>query len=639
MPPACFSEHAGGMSIPGGPTLDEIRRLEDDFAAAMTRMHAFGNDLARLRSRLVSESADAATAPPPPAPTTAPAASPAPAPPPGPGVVAPPPPPVPTPAPAAGPVRTPQAQPVPLWQREGFVVRILAVVGAAITLIGVAFLLAIAISIGIFGPLPRVISGALLAVVLVVAAERVRRRQQGTAGAIGLAATGFATAYLDVLAVTNIYEWIPAGPGLVLAGGIALVGVLLARSWGSELLASLTVLGVALLAPFVGSGEVILTGSFLLVLTTASWAAQIGPRWHVFEVARVLPTTLYLVGASAFGPDAGGAALLALLLALVVLGVTLAGELAEALPRQLNVLVPVAAVPLVLAATLLVQPLLGTALLLVLTLGLILLATLAGRSADSPLHLRHREVALPAAGLASLLTALTLTEGGLWAGPVTVLVALCWAFAALALADRTTHVVAPGVVGLCALGSLALLPHVLLTSWADRVQPAGLLTVLGIVLAALVLNRAAGAEVLPREHLVGRVTAAVAVLWGGGLAVLAGALLGQLADAPDTGFIAGQAAATLLWFVIAAALIQHGLRHSSVGRTAGLLLAALGVVKLLVFDLAFLDGIARVLSFIVGGLLLLAMGAGYARALDRSQRPPTPPVDNSRRMRPAPPTV
>src|SRR5699024_274967 len=83
-----------------------------------------------------------------------------------------------------------------------------------------------------------------------------------------------------------------------------------------------------------------------------------------------------------------------------------------------------------------------------------------------------------------------------------------------------------------------------------------------------------------------------------GLAVLAGALLGQLADAPDTGVIAGQAAATVLWLVIAAALIQHGLRHASVGRTAGLALAALGVAKLLIFDLAFLDGIARVLSFI-----------------------------------------
>ena len=129
----------------------------------------------------------------------------------------------------------------------------------------------------------------------------------------------------------------------------------------------------------------------------------------------------------------------------------------------------------------------------------------------------------------------------------------------------------------------------------------------------------------------------MAVLWGGGLAVLAGALLGQLADVPGTGVIAGQAAATVLWLVIAAASIQHGLRHSSVGRTAGLALAALGVVKLLVFDLAFLDGIARVLSFIVGGLLLLAMGAGYARAVDRFQR--TPPVENSGHMTPAPPTV
>ena len=98
-------------------------------------------------------------------------------------------------------------------------------------------------------------------------------------------------------------------------------------------------------------------------------------------------------------------------------------------------------------------------------------------------------------------------------------------------------------------------------------------------------------------------------------------------------------AATLLWLGTAAALLLHGLRGSTVAVPAGLAIAAVSVGKLLFFDLAFLSGIARVLSFIVGGLLLLAMGAGYAQALERSRRPAPGPVDNPPVAGPIPPTV
>src|SRR5690606_23063414 len=108
--------------------------------------------------------------------------------------------------------------------------------------------------------------------------------QASTAGALGLAATGIATAYLDVLAVTRIYEWVPAAVGLVLAGLIALGGLLLARAWESQLLAVVTVLGVAALAPVVGFDHLLLTGAFLVVLTFATWPAQISRSWHLLEV-------------------------------------------------------------------------------------------------------------------------------------------------------------------------------------------------------------------------------------------------------------------------------------------------------------------------------------------------------------------
>ena len=96
----------------------------------------------------------------------------------------------------------------------------------------------------------------------------------------------------------------------------------------------------------------------------------------------------------------------------------------------------------------------------------------------------------------------------------------------------------------------------------------------------------------------------------------------------------------------AAVLLLRGLRGSTIAVPAGLGLAALSVGKLLLFDLSFLSGLARVLCFIVAGLILLGMGAGYAQALERSRRGgggpgtgPTPPVDNPAVPVPVPPTV
>jgi uncharacterized membrane protein len=67
---------------------------------------------------------------------------------------------------------------------------------------------------------------------------------------------------------------------------------------------------------------------------------------------------------------------------------------------------------------------------------------------------------------------------------------------------------------------------------------------------------------------------------------------------------------------LSVALLLAGLRRyrdqSWVTRT-GFVLAAMAVAKLFLFDLATLDGIARIGAFIVTGLLLLGGGTLYAR--------------------------
>jgi len=90
--------------------------------------------------------------------------------------------------------------------------------------------------------------------------------------------------------------------------------------------------------------------------------------------------------------------------------------------------------------------------------------------------------------------------------------------------------------------------------------------------------------------------------------------------AGDGGFLAGHMVATICWIGAAAVLFALARRLSGGdARTApllgGLALTAAATAKLFLFDLGTLDGMFRVAAFIVVGLVLLAMGANYARSL------------------------
>ena len=305
-----------------------VQQLESDFADAMARMYAVGNGLARLRSELEREGATHGipdAVPPAPAPTPAPrpvAPAPSLAPPP----VAPPPSPAPLPPPAAW------AQPVPAgppwYRREGAVTRVLAVAGAVITMAGVAMFLVLAAQRGWFGPEARVAAGAVLAAVLIglgVRGGRADQRASGTVGSapVALVATGVATADLDVVAVTTGYGWIPAGAGLALAAAVALAGLHLARSWTSELLAVLVVLGAAILAPVVAQGGGWVVSGYLAILCIVGWWAGGTRTSPLLTLARVVPVSLALLVAASDGATGGADDTGHLVVAALVLAATL----------------------------------------------------------------------------------------------------------------------------------------------------------------------------------------------------------------------------------------------------------------------------------------------------------------------------
>lgn len=119
----------------------------------------------------------------------------------------------------------------------------LAVAGSVITLLGVVLLLVLAVQNGHLGPVPRVIGGAVLAAGLIGVGVLLRKRQGKNIGAVALVATGTAGLYLDVVAATAFYGWLPVWAGLLLGLAIAAAGLVLAHRWDSEALAVLAVLG------------------------------------------------------------------------------------------------------------------------------------------------------------------------------------------------------------------------------------------------------------------------------------------------------------------------------------------------------------------------------------------------------------
>lgn len=203
------------------------------------------------------------------------------------------------PAPVPAPLTTPTV-PVPVpaarpERSEGWIGKALAVAGVTVTLTGVVLLLVLAAQAGVLRPEVRVAAGAVLAAGLVAAGWWLYRRPGGRVGAIALAATGVAAAYMDVIAVTTIYGWVSAPAGLTLAVAIGGGGLMLARRWNSEQLGLLVLVPLVVLAPVVTAGVTLLLIGFMLVLSAATLPLQFGRDWLWLYAARVAAPTLPLL--------------------------------------------------------------------------------------------------------------------------------------------------------------------------------------------------------------------------------------------------------------------------------------------------------------------------------------------------------
>ncbi|MGK2867650.1 MAG: DUF2339 domain-containing protein [Mycobacterium sp.] len=530
---------------------------------------------------------------------------------------------VPTPQPVpAGPAVTPVPPATPRQPSQNWIGKALAAAGVAVTLIGVVLLVVLAAQAGLLAPPVRVAAGGVLAAALIAVALWQYGRPGGRVGAIALAATGIATAYIDVIAITTIYEWVPAVAGLVISAVIGGGGLTLARRWDSEHLGLLVLVPLTILAPVVVGDITLLLIGFLLALSAATLPVQLGKDWTWMYAARTAagsgPVMLALFGAS-FGSDdqpwlAGATAIAALLAigsALILLpnSAHRTGVAVLAAAGALPVLGVSAAVNHVIAA------------LIIATLAASLLAVVLLGSFWPGVTPAVQHVWSALAAVAALVSVAVAFDGEV-AGPVLLALAVVVAVAGRQSTAAQCAALAFGFIGgtyyLALAGPETLTTAtVLATTEAVSVLVSSVLLTLYALAQVWSLSKSRDADTARALIAVAAVVIAYAVTV---FTVTAGVLIGGR----DGGFFAGHMAATICWIMLAAGLFGYAARLDRTERSVpiggGMALVTAAVAKLFLFDLGTLDGIFRVAVFIVVGLVLLGMGTGYARLLTQQDQ-------------------
>ncbi|NLA54839.1 MAG: DUF2339 domain-containing protein [Corynebacterium humireducens] len=591
-----------------------LRRLEAAEAALADARRSLDAVLNRQ-----SEAARAET------PTEAPAEAPVMAP-----VQGPPPPPLRYGKPAKPP--KPPKPPVPT---ETKVIRAVAVAGSLITVAGVGLAVALAIQMGLLGPLGRVLLSTLLALALFGAGlwldgyrHRVTDRDTAgiAAGVTALFVTSWLASAVILFALWMVLEWWPAW-----AATLALMAVWLV------FLAVSVIRRLEWVAFFVGLSTLLVVPTFFEAFTPTTWIVALMPL-TLLAVTTVLrrPAIRVMSGVAALFVQlwlsmdvlstwSGPTQTTAIVLALLAMGSALAFAtvtLRQPSPDDRADLLTVFVVPLLLL--LFATPVAAdTWAIWLLVPATVALAFLGHRHE----HLLEM-VAVCATAVAFVLVWENTPPFGAGARiDATIVVALFflaavvtvlwleaseegrvwpWAFW-LGAALTVTFDLSRNVLG---KSPLWLTDHIALVQ-------AGLIAVfLGVV-----ISRRKALAPLP---VWAQIVLAVAGLHLSMVALVTAATwLGNLISGTSgmwLGYLVGHALVSILWMVLAAWILLAAPGLSDRGSLgAGMVLAVAGVVKLVFFDLGTLEGLPRAMAFLVSGVALLAMASLRTRRARPSQ--------------------
>jgi uncharacterized membrane protein len=525
-----------------------------------------------------------------------------------------------TPMPRIPPARPrPAREPVDLSWLTG--PRGLALAGGIVTLLGIAFVFALAASRGWIGPAVRCSIGGGVSALLLIAAVLLRRRFGHVVSALAAAGAGIGGLYVTLYAASRGYHLLGAGfvwAGVVIAAALA---VTLALAWNSQLLATLGLVAVVLAPPTVQGKLTPLGLGASLVAAAAALGIGRQRRWRLLGG---LAYALALLQTAGFFGDShrGSAAVLACL----VFALALAG--AAAYQRRSDGLDPFAAALASVSLPFALDSLWtlvrssdgrGTALLSVAAA-----YAVSGAALWAGPRLRSLADLLGAFALVTLAlaTATFLSNGGL----LTAWTLEGLALTALAVRLGQRRYQAAGLAYLAAaLVHLFLFETPLSHLFSERPNPAGhiaalLLMVAALAVVALLLR---GAEtVLPRLDLAAAATGGLLGLYAVSLAVMEAAERlggGNL----HASFQRGETFVSTLWALVALVLLGAGLtRRTTELRDGGLALLGLALAKLFLFDLSQLSSLTRAASFLAVGLALLAGGVLVQRLALRAKLPP-----------------
>ncbi len=509
--------------------------------------------------------------------------------------------------------------------------RVFAWMGGLAILLGVVFFLRSAVDSSWFTEEVRVFMGAIGSFLLLAFGVWLHERRGHLEVARALVAAAIPGLFATTVVATQAYDLISPLLGLEAAAAIGVVGVFLAVRWSSTLVGSVGMLG-ALAAPMmVGTATENSSIAFVAMALAASVGVLLWQRWNWLALGAFLvsaPQLIAWIADSGFitfegGSDPTEPILLVLgvlfgfwvLYAAAAFGYELRSRSEEKLPVSSWLLLLSSSV-LVVGAGCVVLDTESSLALNAWIFGFagahLLLGEIARRSGI------HREIG-------SLLTGggIGLASFGVanaFDGPVLV---AAWAAISAALAFLATRVddsPSPALsnaerLWLLAVGFLTLAGlHVLAveappTAIAEGVDDLGssLVAIASFAGAAIACNRF-GRWVEPKTATVVGFLGGAAVVYLGSVAIID--TIG-VSDAGNAGEV-GQAWMSAFWAATGLGAIVWGMvRRAPSVRLGGLALLAITIVKVWTYDLSELEDIARAISFIGLGLLLLAGAFAY----------------------------
>lgn len=165
--------------------------------------------------------------------------------------------------------------------------RVLAWVGGAAVVLGLAFFFALAVSRGWISEPARLALGTGLSLALLAAGVWLREHKSRNEAAMAAAATGLGGLFLAIVVAAQVYDLVPSATALACALVVGAFGTVLALRWNAQVIGALGTLGAALSPVLAGTqvDEGVLP--FLFVATAAGATVLVYKRWTWLALALV----------------------------------------------------------------------------------------------------------------------------------------------------------------------------------------------------------------------------------------------------------------------------------------------------------------------------------------------------------------